>query len=135
MSFLPVTSKQPLVINIGGANAENHAEAENRSTNINILQNGIGQTIEIEQNASAVVNNITAIIIGSPYPISFALNEDNKNIEIEISEDGEVKLNGDKMEIKELVNGIKVMFLHSEKEKSKVNNQEVNNADVEIEIK
>lgn len=135
MSFLPVTPEQTLVVNIGGANAENHAEAENKSTNINILRNGIGQTIEIEQNASAVVNNITAIIIGPPYPISFALNEDNKNIEIEISENGEVKLNGDEMEIKELMNGIKVMFLHSEIEKSKVNNQEVNNADAEVETK
>lgn len=123
---IPTVPEKALVINIEGATAKNNATAENSATNINVLQ-GTGQTIEIEQNASAVVNNMTAIIIGPPYPLNFILNDDNKTLNLEIIKDGQVKINGEEMEIKELSNGVKVMFLQKLSKDSIINNKEEKN--------
>ena len=123
--------EQPLVVNIGGAIAENHADAENTATNINILQAGTGQSINIEQNAKAIVNNMTAIIIGSPYLVNFTLNDADKILNIEILENGAVKLNGEIMNIKPLNNGMKVMFLHHSNQDNIINNKEERNIEMD----
>lgn len=112
MSVQPTEHEAPLVINIAGATAKNYAEAENTAANINILQDGTGQSIDINQKSEAIVNNTTIIIIGTPYPVSYRLNENDKTLNVEILESGEVKLNGEAMDIKALKNGMKVMFLH-----------------------
>lgn len=123
MSLETTAADQPLIVSIGGATAQNHAEAENTANNINILQDGTGQRIDIDQNATAVVNNMIAIIIGPPYPINFNLNDDDRSLDIKILKDGQVKLNGEEMEIKELENGIKVMFLRSDKQETALNDK------------
>lgn len=124
------TPENTLVINIEGATVKNNAIAENSATNINVLQ-GTGQSIDIKQNASAVVNNMTAIIIGSPYPLNFTLNEDAKTLNVEILENGEVKLNGETMNIKPLNNGTKVMFLHHDSQDNIINNKEEKNIEID----
>jgi hypothetical protein len=129
------TIEQPLVVNIGGATAENHADAENTATNINILEAGTGQSINIDQTAKAIVNNITAIIIGSPYPVNFDINENNKTLNIDVKENGEIKLNGETMKIKTLKNGMKVIFLHDSNEDTIVNNKEEKNIEMDEIIK
>lgn len=131
MSQKYLSQDQPLVVNIEGAIAKNNAEAENSAVNVNVLQDGTGQNIDIDQNATAVVTNITAIIIGAPYPIEFALNDEDKNINVELMENGEVKLNGEVMEIKALRNGMKVMFLHNSSKDKAINSKEEKNIDIE----
>jgi hypothetical protein len=123
--------EQPLIVNIEGAVAKNVADAENSAVNVNVLQNGSGQNIDINQSATAIVNNMTAIIIGAPYPVNFAINNDDKNIKVEILENGEVKLNGEVMDIKALPNGMKVMFIHSDAKDKIINSKSEKNIDIE----
>lgn len=127
MSVQPTEYEAPLIINIAGAIAKNYADAENTATNINILQEGTGQSIDIDQKAEAVANNTTIIIIGAPYPVSYSLNEKDKTLNVEILEKGEVKLNGEVMDIKALRNGMKVMFLHDDGRDTIINDRKEKN--------
>ena len=114
------------VINIGGALAENSAKGSNEANYSNFNECD-GQRIEIAQSATAIVNNYTVVMIGTQAQANLILNDADKVINIEVTEDGGVSLNGEKMDIKELKNGVKVMLINNEFKQETINKKQFKN--------
>jgi hypothetical protein len=117
---------EAVVVNIGGAVAKNIAEANNTATTSN-FNNHSYQNIDINLEATAVVNNTTIIVIGPPYGTGFTINSEKDNMNFFIQENGTVVLNGEKMDIKAMSNGTRVMFLSDKKQNAAVNKEIENN--------
>lgn len=102
--------KNKALINIGGAISSAKVSQENVETD---KCSDINQTNTGNAYASAMVSNFILINISSSTPGVYTLNNAGKDINIEVDDNGEVILNGEKMDIKELGDGTRVMYLQS----------------------
>jgi hypothetical protein len=119
---------EAVVVNIGGAVAKNIAEANNTAITSNFNDHSY-QNIDIDLEATAVVNNTTIVVIGPPYGTGFTINEEKEKMNFYVQENGDVLLNGEKMDIKAMKNGTRVMFLSNKKQSDAVNKEVENNID------
>jgi hypothetical protein len=104
------------IINIAGG--INNAEV-NQENNASEDSDNIEQSNSSTVSQSIDITNNIVISISTNNPGVYTIKEAGKDINIEVSEDGAVKLNGETMDIKELPNGVKVMYIQDKQTEEK----------------